>query len=136
MAGSQRGRRTAVKRQRRDIARGQAHISASFNNTIVSITDANGNVLSWSSAGQAGFKGSRKSTPYAARLAGQTAARAAVDMGVVEVNVFVKGPGPGRMSAIFVPLRVTSWRTALFPIMFNSYGGVPTSLSCFCTIAD
>ncbi len=100
MAGSQRGRHTAVKRQRRDIARGQAHISASFNNTIVSITDANGNVLSWSSAGQAGFKGSRKSTPYAARLAGQNAARAAVDMGVVEVNVFVKGPGPGRENAL------------------------------------
>ena len=100
MAGSQRGRRTAAKRPRRGVARGQAHINASFNNTIVSITDASGNVVSWSSAGQAGFKGSRKSTPYAARLAGQNAARAAIDIGVVEVDVFVKGPGPGRENAL------------------------------------
>ncbi|HLF27912.1 MAG TPA: 30S ribosomal protein S11 [Anaerolineae bacterium] len=100
MGGSQRGRRTAPKKQRRNVARGQAHINATFNNTIVSITDPNGNVLSWSSAGQAGFKGSRKSTPYAARLAGQNAAKAAVDMGVVEVHVYVKGPGPGRESAL------------------------------------
>jgi small subunit ribosomal protein S11 len=100
MAGSQRGRRTAPKKQRRNVSRGQAHINASFNNTIVSITDTNGNVISWSSAGQAGFKGSRKSTPYAARLAGQNAARAALDTGVLEVDVFVKGPGPGRESAL------------------------------------
>lgn len=100
MAGSQRGRRTAPKKQRRNVSRGQAHINASFNNTIVSITDTNGNLVSWSSAGQAGFKGSRKSTPYAARLAGQNAARAALDIGVVEVDVFVKGPGPGRESAL------------------------------------
>jgi small subunit ribosomal protein S11 len=100
MAGSQRSRRTAPKKQRRNVARGQAHINASFNNTIVSITDQSGNVLAWSSAGQAGFKGSRKSTPYAARLAGQNAARAALDVGVLEVEVFVKGPGPGRESAL------------------------------------
>ena len=100
MAGSQRGRRTTPKKQRRGISRGQAYIQASFNNTIVSITDPNGNVLTWSAAGQAGFKGSRKSTPYAARIAGQNAAKAAVDMGVLEVDVFVKGPGPGRESAL------------------------------------
>lgn len=100
MGGSQRGRRAAPKKQRRNISRGQAHIHASFNNTIVSITDQTGNVLTWSAAGQAGFKGSRKSTPYAARIAGQNAAKSAIDMGVLEVDVFVKGPGPGRESAL------------------------------------
>lgn len=100
MAGSQRARRTGPKKQRRGVSRGQAHIFARFNNTIVSITDTNGNVLAWSSAGQSGFKGSRKSTPYAARLAGQAAAKNAMDVGVVEVDVFVKGPGPGRESAL------------------------------------
>jgi len=101
MAGSQRGRRTsAPKKQRRGVSRGQAYIYARFNNTIVSITDPGGNVLSWSSAGQVGFKGSRKSTPYAARLAGQAAARAALDTGMTEVHVFVKGPGSGREAAI------------------------------------
>jgi small subunit ribosomal protein S11 len=100
MASSQRGRRTTAKKQRRGVSRGQAHIFARFNNTIISITDPNGNVVSWGSAGQSGFKGSRKSTPYAARLAAQTAAKAAVELGVVEVDVFVKGPGPGRENAL------------------------------------
>ena len=100
MARSQRTRRVAPKKQRRNVSHGQAHIRASFNNTIVSVTDTNGNVLAWSSAGQAGFKGSRKSTPYAARMAGQIVAKAALDLGVVEVDVFVKGPGPGRESAL------------------------------------
>ena len=100
MAGSQRARRTGPKKQRRGVSRGQAHIFARFNNTIVSITDTSGNVVAWSSAGQSGFKGSRKSTPYAARLAGQAAAKNALDVGVVEVDVFVKGPGPGRESAL------------------------------------
>ena len=101
MAGSQRSRRTsAPKKQRRGSSRGQAYVYARFNNTIVSITDPSGNVLSWSSAGQVGFKGSRKSTPYAARLAGQAAARAALDSGMMEVDVFVKGPGPGREQAL------------------------------------
>jgi small subunit ribosomal protein S11 len=76
------------------------HIHSSFNNTIVTITDTNGNAVAWGSAGQAGFKGSRKSTPYAARLAGQNAAKTAVEIGVMEVEVFVKGPGPGREAAI------------------------------------
>ena len=103
MGSSQRGKRTTTstaKKQRRNILRGQAYIRASFNNTIVSITDQNGNVVSWSAAGQAGFKGSRKSTPYAARVAGQTAARTAVEIGVLEVDVFIKGPGPGREQAL------------------------------------
>lgn len=100
MAGSQRSRRTTAKKQRRGVSRGKAYIFARFNNTIISITDPNGNVMSWSSAGQSGFKGSRKSTPYAARLAAQSAAKAAMDLGVVEVDVFVKGPGPGRENAL------------------------------------
>ncbi|HEY4691209.1 MAG TPA: 30S ribosomal protein S11 [Anaerolineae bacterium] len=100
MGASQRARRTAPKKQRRGVSRGQAHIQASFNNTIVSITDMNGNVVAWGSAGQAGFKGSRKSTPYAARLAAQNAAKAALEVGVLEVEVFVKGPGPGRENAL------------------------------------
>ena len=100
MGRSQRTKRVVTKKVRRNVSRGQAHIRASFNNTLVSITDQSGNVLTWSSAGHAGFKGSRKSTPYAARLAGQNAAKSAVDMGVLEVDVFIKGPGPGRESAL------------------------------------
>jgi small subunit ribosomal protein S11 len=82
------------------VPQGQAHIYATFNNTIVTITDTNGNVISWASAGSSGFKGSRKSTPYAARLASQNAARVAQDNGMQEVDVIVKGPGPGREQAI------------------------------------
>jgi small subunit ribosomal protein S11 len=100
MGRSQRTKRVVTKKVRRNVSRGQAHIRASFNNTIVSITDQSGNLLTWSSAGHAGFKGSRKSTPYAARLASQNAAKSAVDMGVLEVDVFIKGPGPGRESAL------------------------------------
>jgi small subunit ribosomal protein S11 len=79
---------------------GQAHIHSTFNNTIVTITDQDGNVLTWGSAGTAGFKGSRKSTPYAARMAAQQAAKTAMDQGVQEIDIFVKGPGPGREAAI------------------------------------
>jgi small subunit ribosomal protein S11 len=79
---------------------GQAHIRASFNNTIITITDQQGNTLTWASAGTAGFKGSRKSTPYAAQLAAQQVVRQAMDSGVREVDVFVKGPGPGREAAV------------------------------------
>lgn len=102
MGSSQRGKRTtsSTRKQRRNVMRGKAFIRASFNNTIVSITDQNGNVLAWSAAGQAGFKGSRKSTPYAARVAGQTAAKTALDVGVLEVDVYVRGPGPGREQAL------------------------------------
>ena len=79
---------------------GQAHIHATFNNTIVTMADQQGNVLTWASTGTVGFKGSRKSTPYAARMAAQQAAKQAMDQGLREVDVFVKGPGPGREAAI------------------------------------
>ncbi len=92
------------RQQRRKITRmvpeGMAFIHATFNNTIVTITDQQGNTLCWASAGTAGFKGSRKSTPYAARMAAQNAARTAQDHGMQEIDVVVKGPGPGREAAI------------------------------------
>ncbi len=95
------GRRRQQRRKiTRMVSEGMAFIHATFNNTIVTITDAQGNTLCWASAGTAGFKGSRKSTPYAARLAAQNAARTAQDHGVQEVDVVVKGPGPGREAAI------------------------------------
>ncbi len=93
-------RRAGTKKVRRNVAFGQAHIYATFNNTIVTISDGEGNVVTWGSAGTAGFKGSRKSTPYAARMAAQLAAKNAMDMGMQEVEIFVKGPGPGREAAI------------------------------------
>ena len=88
------------RRERKNIPHGQAHIHATFNNTIVTITDQTGNTISWGSGGTVGFKGSRKSTPYAAGQAAHAAARAARDHGVREIDVFVKGPGPGREQAI------------------------------------
>jgi len=102
MARAARGTRrsTAGKRTKRAPATGQIHIHASFNNTIVTVTDLQGNAITWGSAGTAGFKGSRKSTPYAARMAAQDAAKGAMDLGMSEVDVFVKGPGPGREAAI------------------------------------
>lgn len=93
-------RRGGPKKVKRNIPYGQAHIHATFNNTIVSLTDQQGNVIAWASAGTSGFKGSRKSTPYAARLAGQQAATSAQDHGMQEVDIIVKGPGPGREAAI------------------------------------
>ncbi|MBC7225621.1 MAG: 30S ribosomal protein S11 [Thermoflexales bacterium] len=93
-------RRRVTQRVRRAIPRGVAHIHASFNNTIITITDPQGNVINWASAGLVGFKGSRKSTPFAARQAAQRAAKDALDNGVTEVDVLVKGPGPGREAAI------------------------------------
>ncbi len=99
MGRSQRVKRT-TKKTKRAVAHGEAHIHATFNNTIVTITDLQGNTVSWGSAGASGFKGSRKSTPYAARMAAQTAAKVALDMGMTEVDIYVKGPGPGRESAI------------------------------------
>lgn len=95
------GRRTrAARREKKVVPLGQAHIQSTFNNTIVTITDPQGNVLGWRSAGSVGFKGSRKSTPYAAQLAAQEAVKLAQEMGMREVDVFVKGPGPGREAAI------------------------------------
>ena len=84
----------------RKVDKGQAHIQASFNNTLVTITDMQGNAISWSSAGSLGFKGSKKSTPFAAQMAAETAAKAAKEHGLRTVEVFVKGPGAGRESAI------------------------------------
>jgi small subunit ribosomal protein S11 len=86
--------------KRGGIAAGQIHIFATFNNTIVTVTDAQGNTVSWASAGLVGFKGSRKSTPFASRLATERAVKAAQDMGIQEVELYVKGPGPGRESAV------------------------------------
>ncbi len=94
------GRRSGSRKVKKNVPYGQAHIHATFNNTIVTMTDQQGNVLSWASAGTNGFKGSRKSTPYAARLAATQAAESARDHGMQEVDVFVKGPGPGREQAI------------------------------------
>ncbi|PSR21378.1 MAG: 30S ribosomal protein S11 [Sulfobacillus acidophilus] len=88
------------RRDRRHVDRGVAHIRSTFNNTIVTITDPQGNTLSWASAGQSGFKGSRKSTPFAAQLAAETAAKGAMEYGLKEVEVLVKGPGSGREAAI------------------------------------
>ena len=85
---------------RKNIAVGQAHIKSTFNNTIISITDPQGNVIAWQSGGTVGFKGSRKSTPFAAQLAAEAAAKAAMDHGLRKVSVFVKGPGSGRETAI------------------------------------
>ena len=90
----------AKKKAKRSLSIGQVHIMASFNNTIVTVTDIQGNTVAWGSAGSAGFKGSRKSTPFAARLAAEQAAQAAQQMGLQEVDVIVKGPGPGRESAL------------------------------------
>ena len=88
------------RREKRVVPRGAAHVKASFNNTIVSLTDPAGNVIAWSSAGAAGWKGSRNSTPYAAQVAAETAARKALDLGLKVVEVFVRGPGAGREAAI------------------------------------
>ena len=88
------------RRERKNIERGHAHIRATFNNTIITITDVFGNAVSWASAGELGFKGSRKSTPFAAQSAAETAAKLAVDHGMKTVEVYVKGPGSGRESAI------------------------------------
>ena len=99
MARPRRGQRTRRK-ERKSIPVGIAHIRSTFNNTIVTISDLQGNVISWASAGNAGFKGSRKGTPFAAGLAAEQAAAAAMEHGVREVSVYVKGPGAGREAAI------------------------------------
>ena len=91
---------TRKRRERKNIEKGQAHIHSSFNNTIVTITDVQGNAISWASSGGLGFKGSRKSTPFASQMAAETAAKAAMEHGLKSVEVFVKGPGSGREAAI------------------------------------
>ena len=101
MAAATKAKRTTKKRrEKKNIEKGAAHIRSSYNNTIVTLTDVNGNALSWASAGEMGFKGSKKSTPFAAQTAAETAAKLAVDQGLKTVEVFVKGPGQGRESAI------------------------------------
>lgn len=99
MASPRRGTR-GRRREKKYVENGAAHIKSTFNNTIITISDQNGNVLSWSSAGAMGFKGSRKNTPYAAGMAAENAAKAAMEYGLKQVEVFVKGPGAGREAAI------------------------------------
>ena len=101
MAAATKAKRTGKKRrEKKNIEKGAAHIRSSYNNTIVTLTDVNGNAISWASAGEMGFKGSKKSTPFAAQTAAETAAKLAVEQGLKSVEVFVKGPGQGRESAI------------------------------------
>ena len=99
--GRQAAAKTKVRRkEKKNVAVGQAHIKSTFNNTIISITDPTGAVISWASAGQVGFKGSRKSTPFAAQVASEVAGRAAIDQGIKNLDVEIKGPGSGRETAI------------------------------------
>jgi small subunit ribosomal protein S11 len=100
MAKPAAGGRRPKRRERKNVAYGVAHIKSSFNNTIITITDQQGNTLAWASSGNVGFKGSRKSTPFAAQLAAETVARRAMEHGVRKVDVLVKGPGSGRETAI------------------------------------
>jgi small subunit ribosomal protein S11 len=100
MAKPAAGGRKPRKKERKNVTHGVAHIKSSFNNTIVTFTDTGGNVLAWASSGNVGFKGSRKSTPFAAQMAAETAARRAMDHGVRKVDILVKGPGLGRETAI------------------------------------
>ena len=101
MATATKGKKVIRKRrERKNVEKGAAHIQSTFNNTIITITDTEGNAVSWASAGELGFKGSRKSTPYAAQTAAEQAGKIAVDHGMKTVEVYVKGPGSGRESAI------------------------------------
>lgn len=102
MAAQKTAGKTSVRkrRERKNIDRGSAHIQSTFNNTIVTITDVQGNAVSWASSGELGFRGSRKSTPFAAQTAAETAAKAAMEHGMKSVEVYVKGPGSGREAAI------------------------------------
>ena len=100
MAKVQAKKTTTRRKERKNIDKGQAHIHSSFNNTIVTISDVQGNTISWASSGGLGFKGSRKSTPFASQMAAETAAKAAMEHGLKSVEVYVKGPGSGREAAI------------------------------------
>ncbi len=115
-------RKGGARKTKRALSSGQVHIYATFNNTIVTVSDSQGNTVCWGSAGSAGFKGSRKSTPFAASLATEQAVKNAMGMGLQEVDVFVKGPGPGRDAAIrkvqSLGLRITSI-TDLTPVPHN-----------------
>jgi len=96
----QAGAKKVRRKEKKNVAQGEAHIKSTFNNTIVTITDPSGNVIAWASSGHVGFKGSRKSTPFAAQMAAESAARKAQEHGMRKVDVFVKGPGSGRETAI------------------------------------
>ncbi len=100
MAKKKKGARKTRRREKKNIPFGAAHIKSTFNNTVITITDVNGNTIAWESAGSVGFKGSRKSTPFAAQVAAEACAKKARDHGVKRVEVFVKGPGSGRETAI------------------------------------
>ena len=100
MANKNVAKKPVARRNRKNIDKGEAHIHSSFNNTIVTITDTQGNAISWASAGGLGFRGSRKSTPFAAQMAAETAAKAAMEHGLKSIQVYVKGPGSGREAAI------------------------------------
>ncbi len=100
MAKATKKRVSRKKKERKNIERGQAHIQSTFNNSIINLTDMQGNTIAWSSAGQLGFKGSRKSTPFAAQMAAEAASKSAMDHGLKSVEVFVNGPGSGREAAI------------------------------------
>src|SRR5688500_20178641 len=100
------GPKKVRRKEKKNVAHGHAHIKSTFNNTIVSITDPTGAVIAWASSGQVGFKGSRKSTPYAAQMAAESAARRAIDNGVRKVDVYVQGQGPGRETAVRPPQAV------------------------------
>jgi small subunit ribosomal protein S11 len=119
--GRRKSHRT-TRKVKRNLPHGQVHIHATFNNTIVTVTDLQGNAVAWGSGGTVGFKGSRKSTPYAARLAAQQAVKQGQDMGMQEADIFVKGPGPGREAAIraiqAMGLRVRSI-TDVTPVPYN-----------------
>jgi small subunit ribosomal protein S11 len=93
-------KRRGPRRVRRDVPHAQAHIKSTFNNTIITVTDLNGDVITWASAGTVGFKGSRKSTPYAAQIAARQVAKQAMDLGVRDLDIYIKGPGPGREAAV------------------------------------
>ena len=108
---AQKGNKGTVRRrrERKNIERGAAHIQSTFNNTIVTITDTQGNAVSWASSGELGFRGSRKSTPFAAQTAAETAARIAMEHGMKSVEVYVKGPGAGREGPPSAPCRPPAW---------------------------
>jgi len=97
---AQKGKKTRRKKEKKNVEHGAAHIKSTFNNSIVTLTDAAGNALAWSSAGSLGFRGSRKSTPFAAQMAAEAAAKAAMEHGLKSIEVYVKGPGSGREAAI------------------------------------
>ncbi|MGE5631143.1 MAG: 30S ribosomal protein S11 [Caulobacteraceae bacterium] len=100
MVTKPKAKKTRRRREKKNVEKGAAHIKSTFNNTIVTLTDSHGNALSWSSAGSLGFRGSKKSTPFAAQMAAEAAAKGAMDHGLKTIEVFVKGPGAGREAAI------------------------------------